>query len=53
MELTREEAILAQERKEQENKRNAKKMKIESTKRIEEKEKNAQEEFEKRQKVVE
>lgn len=53
MELSREEAILAQQRKEQENKANATKMKIQSHNRLDEREKNLQEEFKKRQKTVE
>jgi hypothetical protein len=53
MELAREQAILAQEQKEHENKVNAKNMKIESHKRIEEREKNLKEEFDKRVVIVE
>ena len=53
MELAREEAMLAQEKKEQENKENAMKMKIEATKRFEEREKNFKEEFDKKIEIVE
>jgi len=53
MELAREEAILAQENKIHENKINAKNMKVESNKRNEEREKNYQQDFQKKQVVVE
>ena len=53
MELAREQAILAQEQQQQDNKNNANKMKIESNVRLEEREKNLKEEFDKRQKIVE
>lgn len=53
MELSRDEAILAQQRKEQENKENATKMKIESHKRLDEREKNLKEDFEKKVVTVE
>ena len=53
MELAREQAILAQEQQQQDNKNNANKMKIESNVRLEEREKNLKEEFDKRQKNVE
>lgn len=53
MELSREQAILAQQQKEHENKLNAKEMKIESHNRLDEREKNLKEEFEKREKIVE
>lgn len=53
MELCREEAILAQKKKEQENKANATKMKIESHNRLDEREKNLEEEFQKRKLTVE
>lgn len=53
MELSREQAILAQEYKALENKNNAKQMKIESHQRLDEREKNAQEEYEKRAVIVE
>lgn len=53
MELSREEAILAQQRKEQENKINAKHMKIESNVRLEEREKNKEEDLSKKAKIVE
>jgi len=53
MELSREQAILAQEYKALENKNNAKKMKIESNIRLDEREKNANEEYEKRAIIVE
>ena len=45
MELSRDNAILAQQQKEYENKLNAKKMKIESHTRLDEREKNLKEEF--------
>ena len=48
MELAREEAIFAQEKQAQDNKENAIKMKIEATKRLEEREKNFKEEFDKK-----
>ena len=53
MELSREQAILDQEYKALENKNNAKQMKIESHQRLDEREKNAQEEYEKRAIIVE
>ena len=53
MELSREQAILAQQQKEHENKVNAKQMKIESNTRLDEREKNLKEEFHKREKIVE
>ena len=53
MELAREQAILAQEQQHQDNKNNANKMKIESNVRLEERDKNLKEEFDKRQKIVE
>jgi hypothetical protein len=53
MELAREEAILAQERKERENHTLVLKMKIESEKREEEREKNMQEDYEKRKALIE
>ena len=53
MELAREQAILAQEQQQQDNKNNANKMKIESNVRLEERKKNLKEEFDKRQKIVE
>lgn len=53
MELAREQAILAQELKAQENAINAKNMKIQANVRLDEREKNLQEEFEKRQLTVE
>mmetsp|Transcript_4425 Transcript_4425/g.7534 ORF Transcript_4425/g.7534 Transcript_4425/m.7534 type:complete len:98 (+) Transcript_4425:1152-1445(+) len=52
MELAREEAILAQEKKAFENKVQAKHMKVEQHKRLEEREKNLQEEFGKKVLVV-
>ena len=52
MELAREQAILAQEQKTRDNKQNAKKMKIESNDRLDEREKNAHEEFAKKVEVV-
>jgi hypothetical protein len=48
MELSRDQAILAQENKAHENKVNAKEMKVESHKRLDEREKNAKEEFQKK-----
>ena len=48
MELAREQAILAQEQQHQDNKNNANKMKIESNVRLEERDKNLKEEFDKR-----
>jgi len=48
MELCREQAIIAQEQKALENKINAKNMKIESHTRLDEREKNLKEEYEKR-----
>ncbi len=53
MELAREEAILAQERKEQENHALVIKMKKESEKRGEEREKNLQEDYDKRKALIE
>ena len=53
MELAREQAILAQEQKAHENKVNAKNMKIESHTRLDEREKNLKEEYDKRVKIVE
>lgn len=53
MELSREEAILAQKHKELENKANATRMKIESHNRLDERQKNLEEEFKKRQQTVE
>lgn len=53
MEMAREEAILAQQRKEQENHALVMKMKIESEKRGEEREKNIQEDYEKRKALIE
>lgn len=53
MELAREEAILAQQRKEKENHQLVNKMKIEQEKRLEEREKNLQEDFYKRKEVIE
>ena len=53
MELAREEAIFAQEKQAQDNKENAIKMKIEATKRLEEREKNFKEEFDKKIEIVE
>ena len=52
MELAREQAILAQEQKTRDNKHNAKKMKIESNVRLDEREKNLKEEFDKKVVVV-
>ena len=52
MELAREEAILAQQRKEQENHSLVLKMKIESEKRGEERDKNMQEDYEKRKALI-
>lgn len=53
MELSRDQAILAQQEKAHENKINAKNMKVESHKRMDERQKNAKEEFDKREKIVE
>ena len=53
MELAREQAILAQEQKKHDNKVNAKNMKIESHNRLDEREKNLKEEFDKRVVIVE
>lgn len=53
MELAREHAILAQERKEQENHELVIKMKIESEKREEEREKNIHEDYERRKALIE
>lgn len=52
MELAREEAILAQERKEQENNQVAKKMKVDMEKRMEEREKNLNEAMEQKKEVI-
>lgn len=52
MELAREQAILAQEQKTRDNKQNAKKMKIESNVRLDEREKNLKEDFDKKITVV-
>ena len=53
MELAREEAILAQEKKAQDNLKNAKKMKIESNKRADEREKNLKIDFDQKIDVIE
>ena len=53
MELAREQAILAQEQKAHENRVNAKNMKIESHNRLDEREKNLKEEYDKKVKIVE
>ncbi len=53
MELAREQAILAQQEQHQANQANAIKMKIESNVRLDEREKNLNEEFNKRVKIVE
>lgn len=52
MELSREEAILAQQKQTQANKINAKHMKVESHNRLEQREKNLKEEFDKRIAIV-
>ena len=52
MELSREEAILAQEKKQHANKLNAKGMKIASHKRLDEREKNIKEDFDKKVVIV-
>ena len=52
MELAREEAILAQERKEKENNEVAKKMKVDMEKRMEEREKNLNEAMEQKREVI-
>lgn len=53
MEISREEAMLAMQRQEHDNKLNAKAMKIESHKRLDDREKNLKEEFDKRVITVE
>jgi hypothetical protein len=53
MELAREEAILAQEKKAQENLKNAKVMKVESHKRNDEREKNLKQDLEQKVEVIE
>lgn len=53
MELAREQAIIAQEMKAQENKVNAMNMKVESNVRLEERQTNLNEEYEKRVQIVE
>lgn len=52
MELAREEAILAQERKEQENKQVVKKMKVDMDKRMDEREKNLDEAIAQKKEVI-
>ena len=52
MELCREEAILAQQKKANQNKHQAKNMKIESHKRLEEREKNLKEDYDKKLETV-
>ena len=52
MELSREEAILAQQKQAHTNKINAKKMKVESHVRLDQREKNLKEEFGRRVEIV-